>query len=44
MRAVPITRSDIISLVMITLAPVLPLVLTMMPLADIIKVLMRVAF
>jgi hypothetical protein len=44
MRSVPITRSDIISLVIMTLLPVLPLVLTMMPLEEIIKMLTGLLF
>lgn len=39
MQIMPISRNDIIMLVVITVAPVLPLLLTMMPLGELIKML-----
>lgn len=39
MQVVPITRGDLILLAVMTLAPVIPLVLTMMPLSELIKIL-----
>src|SRR6185369_15583435 len=39
MKIVPIGRTSIVTLALFTLAPVLPLLLTMMPLADLIKML-----
>jgi hypothetical protein len=44
MQVVPIVRNDIIMLVIATLAPVLPLVLTMMPLSELLKMLSGVLF
>jgi len=44
MQVIPIKRNDIITLAVITLAPVLPLVLTMMPLSELIKILSGVLF
>ncbi len=44
MQVIPIKRNDIIMLAVITLAPVLPLVLTMMPLSELIKILSGVLF
>lgn len=44
MQIIPITRNDIIMLVVITVAPVLPLLLTMMPLSELIKMLSGVLF
>lgn len=44
MQIVPIRRNDIIMLAVITVAPVLPLVLTMMPLSELIKILSGVLF
>lgn len=44
MQIIPITRNDIIMLVVITIAPVSPLVLTMMPLSELIKMLTGVLF
>ena len=39
MSMLPVTRSDIIMLIVATIAPVLPLALTMMPLSELIKML-----
>ncbi len=39
MRAVPVTRSAVILLAAVTLAPVAPLVLTLMPLSEVLKIL-----
>ncbi len=44
MQIIPIKRNDIILLAVITIAPVLPLVLTMMPLSELIKMLSGVFF
>lgn len=44
MQIIPIVRNDIIMLVIATLAPVLPLVLTMMPLSELLKMLSGVLF
>lgn len=44
MHMVPITRSDLIMLIAATLAPVAPLLLTMMPLKEIIKMAVGVLF
>ncbi len=44
MKMIPLTRNDIIGLAIAVLAPVLPLVLTMMPLSEVIKMLAGVLF
>ena len=44
MQFVPIKRNDLLMLVVITIAPVLPLVLTMMPLSEVIKMLSGILF
>lgn len=44
MRMVPITRADVIMLAGATIAPVLPLALTMMPLTELIKMLAGLVF
>jgi hypothetical protein len=44
MRFVPITRDAILHLVIATLAPVAPLLLTMMPLEELLKTLLGVLF
>ncbi len=44
MQIIPIIRNDMIMLAVITIAPVLPLVLTMMPLSELIKILSGVLF
>jgi hypothetical protein len=44
MQIIPITRNDIIMLVVITVAPISPLVLTMMPLSELIKLVSGVLF
>lgn len=44
MQFAPITKSNFIILVVVTIAPVLPLVLTMMPLAELVKMLSGVLF
>jgi len=44
MRIIPITKEAVLRLVVATLVPVVPLVLTMMPLEELLKRLMRVVF
>ncbi len=44
MKFIPISRSSLISIVVITLVPVAPLVLTMMPLNEALKMLMGILF
>lgn len=44
MRFVPITRDDVLRLVIVTLAPVAPLLLTMMPLDELLRRLLGVLF
>ena len=44
MRIMPVTRETVTQLVIATLAPSLPLALTMMPLADLVKTLLGVLF
>ena len=44
MRIMPVTRETVLQLVLATLAPILPLALTMMPLADLVKTLLGVLF
>jgi hypothetical protein len=44
MQIIPITRTDILLLAVGTLAPIVPLVLTMMPLSDLIKMLSGILF
>lgn len=44
MQIIPISRNDIVMLAVVTIAPVLPLVLTMMPLSELIKILSGVLF
>lgn len=44
MQFAPITKSNLIMLVAVTLVPVLPLLLTMMPLSDLLKMLSGVLF
>jgi len=44
MRALPITRNAVIMLVVITVTPVLPLVLTMMPIGELMKLLANMLF
>ena len=44
MRIMPVTRETVVQLVLATLAPILPLALTMMPLADLVKTLLGVIF
>ena len=44
MRVAPVTREAFLRLVIATLAPVLPLALTMMPLEDLLKKLLGVLF
>lgn len=44
MSMVPITRSDVILLVLATVAPISPLLLTMMPVDEILKLVMGVFF
>lgn len=44
MQFAPITKSNFIMLVVVTIAPVLPLVLTMMPLSELVKMLSGVLF
>jgi hypothetical protein len=44
MRAAPFTKDDILRLVATTLAPIVPLLLTMMPLGELLKTLFGVLF
>jgi hypothetical protein len=44
MRIMPVTRETVMQLILATLAPILPLALTMMPLADMVKTLLGVLF
>jgi len=44
MRIMPVTRETVMQLIVTTLAPSLPLALTMMPLADMVKTLLGVLF
>lgn len=44
MRIVPVTRDDVVRLAIVTLAPVAPLLLTMMPLEELIRRLLGVVF
>jgi hypothetical protein len=44
MRLAPITRDDFIRLVIVTLLPVAPLLLTMMPLEELLRRLIGVLF
>jgi hypothetical protein len=44
LRAVPITKEAIVQLAVITLAPVAPLILTMVPLDELLKRLLQVVF
>jgi hypothetical protein len=44
MQSIPIKRNDIIMLTIATMAPMLPLVLTMMPLSELLKMLSGVLF
>jgi hypothetical protein len=44
MRIMPVTRETVMQLILATLAPVAPLALTMMPLADLVKTLLGVLF
>lgn len=44
MQFAPITKSNLIMLIAVTIAPVLPLLLTMMPLAELVKMLSGVLF
>jgi hypothetical protein len=44
MRALPITKEALLQLGIITLVPVAPLLLTMMPLKDLLKMLLGVIF
>jgi hypothetical protein len=44
MRLAPITRDDFIRLVIVTLLPVTPLLLTMMPLEELLRRLIGVLF
>jgi hypothetical protein len=44
MRIVPVTREAIIRVVVTTLVPVVPLALTMMPLAELLKLLFGMVF
>jgi hypothetical protein len=44
MKIVPISRNAVISLAVITLAPIAPLILTMMPLNEVLKMLAGVLF
>ena len=44
MRIVPVTKDDVIRLAALTLVPVVPLLLTMMPLEDLLKKLFGILF
>ena len=44
MRTAPITRDSIVTLVLATLLPVAPLLLTMMPLEELLKKLLGILF
>ncbi len=44
MRVVPFTRDTVLQLAVITLLPVAPLVLTMVPLEELVKRLLQVVF
>ncbi|MBL7849814.1 MAG: hypothetical protein JNN04_02850 [Cyclobacteriaceae bacterium] len=44
MKFLPVSRSTLISLILFTLTPVAPLVLTMMPLSEVLKMLAGVLF
>jgi hypothetical protein len=44
MRAAPITKEDVLRLMATTLAPMVPLLLTMMPLGDLLKMLFGILF
>lgn len=44
MRALPVTRNSVIMLVVVTVAPVLPLVLTMMPIGELIRMVAGLLF
>jgi hypothetical protein len=44
MRAAPITKEDVFRLMATTLAPMVPLLLTMMPLGDLLKMLFGILF
>jgi len=44
MRIMPVTRETVMQLILATLAPIAPLALTMMPLADLVKTLLGVLF
>jgi hypothetical protein len=44
MRPAPITRDDVVRLVIVTLVPVAPLLLTMMPLDELVRRLIGVLF
>jgi len=44
MRIAPVTKESILQLVVATLAPIVPLALTMMPLEELLKTLLGVVF
>jgi hypothetical protein len=44
MRAVPFTKDDILRLMATTLVPIVPLLLTMMPLGEFLKMLFGILF
>jgi len=44
MRLAPVTKEMILQLVLLTLAPIVPLLLTMMPLDQLLKTLLGVLF
>jgi len=44
MRAAPITRAAVVQLAGATLAPIVPLALTMMPLEELLKTLFGILF
>ena len=44
MRIAPVTRDAVVQLVVTTLAPIVPLALTMMPLEELLKLVFGVLF
>jgi hypothetical protein len=44
LRIMPVTRESVVQITLATLAPILPLVLTMMPLTDLVKTLLNLLF
>ena len=44
MRIAPVTKETVLQLVVATIAPIVPLALTMMPLEELLKTLLGVVF